>query len=135
MSRKHLIVLAALACSLLLSEAALAEGAWSSYLSYVLTGYESRTWTDYNVDAADTYVYFAGCRDGRTSSTNTAVALWQEISWWPNANLGRQTLYCYSSDWGSWGRVNAGDYYFVIDLINGSASGWRLDVDYVEVGY
>lgn len=138
MTRKHLVVIVALACSLFLTDSALAEGSWASNIQGALTGFRSRNWTDNNLDAAGTYINFQGCDDGTGQTNpndNTEVRLWHDVAWAPDDNFGSQTLYCYYSDTKYWGQVPAGNYYFILDRINSSTSGWRINVGYVEVGY
>ena len=49
------------AATLALAAPAQAEGSWSSYWYRVLPGVTTRTWTDQNVDANNTYVKFRYC--------------------------------------------------------------------------
>lgn len=75
--------------------AALAEGQWSSSMTAVRTGFDSRTWTDKNGDGTSTSIYLAGCRDSYTrQNLNTNVQLTKENTWTPDQNLGVKYFPC-----------------------------------------
>jgi hypothetical protein len=90
------------------------RGSFTTYMSGVLTGFHSRTWTksaSYDVDT--------------------------EI-WYPDTNLGDQTyLSCFSGATGvhDWGAQPSGSYYFDVSAIGGQTSGASLSVNSLKVQY
>lgn len=138
MTRGRVTILAAVALMLGMAPIAWAEGSWPSYIHGAMTGSDSRTWTDQDVDDISTTVRFDDCLDiNHPFETPSAeVQLTRETPWWqPNVSRGRRTLHCVASASGSWGDQAEGDYHFTITKINGRSSGGRIDVDYVLVRY
>lgn len=99
---------------------AYAEGSKSTYISNWATGYESSRWHDTNTDSASTTVRFSGC--SLTSSgqptPSAAVSVWKD-TFGPDTNYGSKSNAC--SKTLSWGDRAKGDYYFVLDKINGAS--------------
>ncbi|GHJ98065.1 hypothetical protein SNE510_75840 [Streptomyces sp. NE5-10] len=90
---------------------AFAEGSWSSSMSGVLPGFESRRWNDTNADSTSTSVAFSGCSvEGRTFRAATLI-VWKDV-FGPDESKGTRTNYCNTT---SWGDLAAGSYYFEVD--------------------
>ncbi|MES2093202.1 MAG: DUF4179 domain-containing protein [Actinomycetota bacterium] len=119
--------------SMLAASPALAEGNWTSSITSALTGFYSRTWQDNNSDNVNTTVGFSGCSitDGR-AFTETQLEMWGEFGALPDQNLGNIQNTCNTS---SWGRVANNAYHFRINTINGSTSGYRLNVTSTYTAY
>ncbi|TDC23619.1 hypothetical protein E1265_12220 [Streptomyces sp. 8K308] len=110
---------------------------WSSSMTGVLTGFQSRRWADENY----TELIFRGC----TTSTpvyapdqSTEIDMRHDRTALPDISYGRQTAYnCFDGpaeeSRGEWNGLEPGDYFFQITRINDSESGYRLSVDYVAV--
>ena len=113
--------------SLLLAQC-LQKDSWTSSVSGVRPGFQSRLWTDNHVDAASTTIKFSTCRDALLTSNNDSatIHLWREISLWPDEDRGSKTLSCYTSATGNWGaQPAAGPYSFIIDAITGVTDSWQ----------
>ncbi len=119
--------------SIVAASPALAEGSWTSSISSAITGFQSRTWQDNNSDNVATTVSFSGCTitDGRPFS-KTQLEMWGEFGAFPDQNLGSIQNTCNTSNWG---RVANNAYHFRINTINGSVSGYRLNVTTVRTAY
>jgi hypothetical protein len=115
-----------------------AEGSWSSSVTDVRQGFESRRWDDRNSDGASTLVQFSNCTykfaGGAKSGDHIAVELWRAIDNWPDSSKGSKTLYCNSSATGNWGDVQSSTYYFAIGPVNGW-SDWTVSASPVNVSY
>lgn len=133
--------LVAFALSILVTGTALAEGSWNSFIAGALTGFDSRQWTDNNVDAANTTVRFTGCSDvlpGNNGQEHTDVAVFRIVPILPDVNHGQKRLTCGGANigLGNWGRLpGSAQYFFEIKLIHGMASGNQLWVNAVRVAY
>ena len=71
-----------------------AEGSFSSSMSAVRTGFDSRTWTDKNSDSVSTYISLTGCDNGGLGAkvTNTQLQLTREKPFYePDEDRGRYT--------------------------------------------
>jgi len=104
-------------------------------MSGVLTGFDSREWTDRNTDGASTIVRFDGCTRQGGFNANATIEVRRTISGWPDDFRGNQTLYCATSDSKSWGDVRSGTYRWRVNKISGASSGNRLYVRYVKTSY
>lgn len=120
-TKKHMgaagLVVALLATTL----PAIAEGQWTSYLSGVGTGFNSRSWIDNQSDSAATKVTLSGCTM-TTGGTFTSVdiRLYREAGWLPDQSVAVLRNYCGTSNFGS--NLPADNYHFTIERINGSTS-------------
>ncbi|GAC81542.1 hypothetical protein SAMN04488550_0150 [Gordonia malaquae] len=133
-----------LVCTLLLgltflaAGPARAEAEFTTKLSGVLTGFESRRWTDGNSDAAATTVRFDNCRE-KTAGMALAsadVMLRKDRPFQPDEDHGTKRLNCSASAFGNWGRKASGKYFFRIEKINGYSGGFRqLNASFVRVRY
>lgn len=114
---------------------AFAEGQWTSSLTRASTGFNSRSWQDSNLDAADTAVTFSGCSVAFSSDfSSTDVSLWDEFGAFPDLNVGTVNNTCGGSDWGRMTRPDL--YHWTIDKINGDGSSTpRLSVDSISQSY
>lgn len=113
-----------------------AEGDFASSISGARTGFESRSWSDKNLDNNNSYVYFETCRDSvPATGDNADVGLYRHRPGVPDASIGIKTLNCYNNDTGNWGDVSSGSYHFTIKKIRGQSSGYSISVNYVQVGY
>ena len=137
-AKRLAISVVAVATLFAIGSPAWAEAAWSSTLSGVLTGFNSRSWADHNIDTVKTSIQFNGCVDidhGYVGTTAT-VQLTQETPWYePDINMGVKTLNCASSDTQIWAQEPAASYHFTVVKIGGQTSGGRLDASYVRVAY
>ena len=121
-NHKLAISLAVLAGVLIVSNPAMAEGSWTSYLSSVGVGFSSRTWSDNALDQVATTIKLSGCSmntGGTFSSTN--LNLYREYGILPDISMGSISNGCSTSSWGQ--ALGADMYHFTIDKINGSTSG------------
>lgn len=138
MIRKSPGLVVALLCTLVLAGPVLAEGSWQSFISNALPGFDSRTWTDRNVDAANTTIRFDTCRDSVANGNNdwAQIALMKMNFAWPAENRGEIVLFCFVSATGNWGRQPAADYQFELKARSGPNENWNnLDVGFVRVSY
>lgn len=140
MAHKSPGVIVALFCVLFLSGTALAEGSWASFLSQVLPGFESRSWTDKHVDHAATTVRFDGCRDavpGTDPNDWAEVKLYREISFAPDEGFAIKRLYCWTSDTDGWGEMTkSGSYHWTLTNRSGPSELWnKFDASYVKTSY
>ncbi|MFD9033077.1 hypothetical protein ACFVZW_18285 [Streptomyces sp. NPDC059567] len=127
------------AVSLALAPTAAAEGSFSSSLTGVATGFNSRWWTDKNTDGAGTVIKFTSCSlFTGPGFRDVTVQLSRYRPVIADVNEGQKTFSACASgatSSGNWGDKQAADYRFAIMKINGSTSGYRLDVDTVGVSY
>lgn len=135
MKRGIAAIFASMVMALALAQPAQAEGSWTSYWSYVLTGKDTRTWTDGNTDAVGTITSFRDCHFyNNTPSTfrNIQVQLTYENTFSPDENMGQVVYNCGSSTvWQvyNYGRVKAGNYHETLIFVNGTPTPPnRLDV-------
>lgn len=120
-----------------------AEGFWTSSMSEVAPGFNSRTWTDKNQDATATRIRLDDCRDSHrahvTSNTAQIQLTRRTGALQPDENRGRNVFYCQSTDSHSWGRQPASDYRFAVIRINGREGRnpvqARLSASYVRTDY
>jgi hypothetical protein len=138
---KWLGVLLGVTLLLVSASVALAEGYWTSYLSGVNRGYNSRTWRDYHNDSASTWVYFADCndRDPNTSSDQVwaTLILWRHAGIFPPEDKGHIAKYCYYGASFNWG-VQPGpaeDFHWQVNDFSGGSGGNRLDVNHLTTYY
>jgi hypothetical protein len=114
---------------------ALAEGKWTSFMSNVPVGFESREWADRNLDDVPTTVKLSGCSVSGTQFSSTTITLYQDTIF-PLffTNHGQINNYCNSVSWGQ--ALGAGNYHFTVEKINGSATTTRkLSASTVVTGY
>lgn len=120
-----------------------AEGYWTSSISNVAPGFNSRTWTDKNQDSVATKIRLDDCRDSHrthvTSNTAQIQLTRRTGALQPDENRGRKVFYCQGSDSKSWGRQPASDYRFAVIRINGREERnpvqARLSASYVRTDY
>lgn len=102
-----------------------AEGDFNSYLQQVQPAFNSRTWTDRNISAANTAVVLTDCKvnkggsaPGTTALGKVALTLMRKSG---DSYVGVKTI---SQNCGSYnfGRQPSGDYRFSIVSINGNWS-------------
>ena len=112
-----------------------AEGSWRSYWWYVLTGKDTRTWTDSNGDTNDTITKFRYCAyaAGAPYTLYTIqTQLTYENTWTPDENMSSVVYSCNTSTWQqyNYGRVEAGKYHVTLMKVNGTTK----PPAYVNVG-
>ncbi len=114
-----------------------AEGSFISYMDNALTGFQSRRWDDPNQNNYSTHITFKGCVANNTynPNVNATVAIFRDISWAPDQNIGSRTLYCAVNDGDDYGDLTMAKYYFELTHVNGSTSGGYLDVDELGVAW
>lgn len=135
LTRRGLAVTAAATAIMLgTSGVAVAEGYFSSYLSGVLAGKESRSWSDRNNDGTWTTVRLTTCRVRGESTATVVLRLYRERAAQTDVLVGARTFNCRQASTQNWGDVAAGTYHFTVHRVNGSVSK-VLDVDKVEVWY
>jgi hypothetical protein len=111
-----------------------AEGNWSSSVSNALTGFQSRDWTDNNSDSASTRTVWSGCSVVTGTYQNTTLDLARNRTWpLPDATYGERTTSCGTFNWGR--MTDVGSYHWTIKKINGSTSGWRVNVNSLTTYY
>jgi hypothetical protein len=135
-TRRVVGVAAAVGGSVAVMAPALAEASFTSSMTHVYTGFDSRSWPDNNFDAAATTVRLDTCRvtTGQTFS-NLVLQLTYENTWTPDENMGQKTFACYSTATGTWGRIKPGGYHVTLMKINGYTSYSPINVAYVRVAY
>ncbi len=100
----------------------LAEGSWDSYIINASRSFDSRTWTDNDLDNNDTTIRFDTCRDENTGNGSddwATVSLQRMRGWLPAENRGQVTLHCWTSATGNWGHQPGSDYQFQLDDYSG----------------
>lgn len=127
-------LLGAVILVLSMAAAVLAEGSWSSSLSGVNRGFESRTWWDNANDAASTRVRFRDCNDRDSGSSPANVyaklQLLRFAGIFPWEDRGQIGLACYDGatfDWGAQRGPGETHKWKVLDF-SGGGGGNRLDV-------
>ncbi len=139
MHRKYTGVVAGLLLSILTVGTALAEGSWDSYIINAHRSFDSRTWTDRDIDANATTIRFDTCRDENTTNGSddwAKVSLQRMRLFLPAENRGQKTLFCWVSATGDWGRQPASDYQFQLDDYSGGTDSWNVfDVGFLRVSY
>ncbi|MEI8056177.1 MAG: hypothetical protein WCI29_02160 [Actinomycetes bacterium] len=135
MKRGIAAIVGSIVMGIALAQPAMAEGSWSSYWSYVLTGKDTRTWTDGNNDTAGTVTSFRNCHFyNYTPNTfqDIQVQLTYENTFTPDENMGQVVYNCGSSTvWQqyNYGAVKAGKYHETLIYVNGTPTPPnRLDV-------
>ncbi|MBB1244961.1 hypothetical protein GL263_15500 [Streptomyces durbertensis] len=114
-------------------------GSFTTSMSGVRTGFESRRWTD-DGGSGPTKIEFTTCtaNGGQTPFSSTEVELWQDISMWPDGRRGVRTLTACKNGTavGEYRAMEKGDkMYFRISKINGMESNISLSVKHVRVAY
>ncbi|CAN5440630.1 hypothetical protein BH20CHL6_BH20CHL6_09640 [soil metagenome] len=139
MTRNYSGIVTGLVLSEVVAGTVFAEGSWTSSMSNVKVGFDSRTWTDRNSDSASTAIRFEGCRDENYSNGSndwTTVSVQRHNGILPAGDFGRETLYCHVADTGYWGDQPAQDYHFQIEAFSGGTfSTNALDVPYLKASY
>lgn len=100
------------------------EGGWTSYLSNVKAGFDSRSWTDRDNDNNSTTITLSGCTvTGHPElAPNVVVRLWRERTG-PDEKVGvDKSFACRTESTKTWGHVSAGTYHFEILKVNNSNS-------------
>ncbi|MFB7239805.1 MULTISPECIES: hypothetical protein [unclassified Streptomyces] len=105
------LLVGALAVGFVGTTPAFAEGSWSSSLSGVLPGFESRRWNDANTDATSTSVAFSGCSVPDRTFRAANIVVWKDV-FGPDESKGSRANYCNTT---SWGDLSAATYYFEVD--------------------
>lgn len=122
MKKHHLGVVGLVAAFVVATLPAVAEGRWSSYLSSVGTGFNSRSWIDTQSDNVTTKVTLSGCTMSNGGTfTSVDIRLYREMGWLPDQSVGVLRNYCGTSNFGA--NLPADTYHFTIERINGSTSG------------
>lgn len=138
--RKFSGVLLGVLLTLLLSGVVLAEGSWTSYLTNVPRGFDSRWWHDNHNDAQATKVRFDTCRDSVANGAND----WAEISLWRGAGIfppylvgTSKRLNCWVTDTKGWGQQPGPpeDFLWNVDDFSGGGGANRLDVAWLKTWY
>ncbi|MCI9889960.1 hypothetical protein JT358_16115 [Micrococcales bacterium 31B] len=98
---------------------AFAEGGFSSSLSGVRVGFQSRGWVDRNVDTMPTQITVNTCSQGTME-----ITLQRDDGnvFFPDTPLLRTTFDCARSAYMNAGRLPADNYIFQVSKINGSTS-------------
>ena len=134
-------VVLGVALTLTFASAALAEGNWSSFLSGVNRGYNSRTWRDGHLDTVATRVVFASCNDrdpgtlpGQVFAT---LILWRHAGIFPPEDRGHIVKFCFSGATYNWGEQPgpSEDFHWQVNDFSGGAGGNRLDVPSLTTYY
>lgn len=137
--RKYTGVVAGLLLSTFVVGTALAEGSWESYIINARRSFDSRTWTDRDIDANATLIRFDTCRDENTTNGPNdwaKVSLQRMRFLQPAENRGQKTLNCWVSATGDWGRQPASDYQFQLDDYSGGTETYNVfDVGFLRVSY
>lgn len=111
------------------------EGQRTSYISNAQTGFQSQRWYDGHIDNWSTDITFENCTDVYRPylNVNATIELRRDRSFQPDVGYGSETLHCYNAFYtGQWGEMpDVGNYFFELTHINGSASGYWLDVQNV----
>jgi hypothetical protein len=104
-----------------LASPAMAQGSWTSYWSGVLTGANTRTWSDSNNDAVGTKTSFRYCKSA-SGVKNITVQLTYDNTFTPDQNMGNVTYSCASSTFQTYnyGDLKKGNYHATLNLVNGS---------------
>lgn len=132
--RKTAVGAGSVALSLSMISAAYAEGSWSSSVSGALTGFTSRDWTDNNNDATQTRTVWSGCSLASGTYRDTTLDLARNRTWpLPDVTYGERTSACGTFNWGR--MTDTGTYHWTIKKINGSTSGWRVNVNSLTTYY
>ncbi|WP_418516924.1 hypothetical protein ACNUCX_06880 [Curtobacterium flaccumfaciens pv. flaccumfaciens] len=123
--------------TVLAASPAFAEGSWSSKLTGVAIGKNSRSWQDSHKDRVRTATAFVGCRiSGNASGFKSAsVRLYDERGLLPDKSMGTKVNTCGRSDWGVMTRPDR--YHWTISALNGASyePALRLSVTTVRQSY
>jgi hypothetical protein len=118
---------------------ALAEGEFTSFMTNVRDGFNSRTWHDSNLDGVSTNIKLEGCRDevpGTDPNDWGKLSLEKENWIFPSENLGTKQFSCWVSATQFWGDVAASDYHFTVRDYSGPDMAWNVfDASKVVVKY
>lgn len=136
MKHKKLAILTATALlATVVAGPAFAEGSWSSYMSGVKIGFESRQWADRDFDQVATTVKLKTCTVSGTTFSSTGITLYQDTIFpFIYTSHGLISNTCNTSSWGQ--GLGSGTYHFTIEKINGSATTTRtLSAASVVTGY
>lgn len=135
MKSRKLVTAISVIAVLVIAAPAFGEGSWSGSMSNVLTGFNSRDWSDKNNDSASTTVRLSTCRTvGPSTSARAGIELRRKRTALPDESFGTQLARCYNSSTRDWGDVKAGTYKFRVNTINDSEYGFSLSAN-VRVGY
>lgn len=107
-------------------QTAIAEGSWSSSVTRVRTGFETRSWNDRNTDSAATQWRLERCTDYLTGgrATNSHWKLMRERGGvLPDENRGEKYFPCATASQQSWGDVPASNYHLTLTKIAGQTTG------------
>ena len=106
------------------ASAAMAEGSFSTSITQAQPTFQSRTWTDNNVDAVRTKVTLSNCKanvggqaPGTLTLSNVEITLFRN-----GAAVSTKSQKCGTYDFGL---VGKGDFYFKITSINGNTAANR----------
>lgn len=137
MRRRRNVAVGAAVVAALLSVAvpAQAEGSFSTYMSNVRDGFDSRTWTDHNHDTVSTHIKLSG-----VTKAGFCLELARETPWYqPDENRGIKDFGLGSTQY--YGRQPSGNYRFgdVSDTCGGHGgetyAGQTHSASYVGVWY
>lgn len=120
-----------------------AEGSFTSYLTQVQPGFQSRTWTDNGSTSDSTSITLSGCAVnkagaayGSTSLSSVEITLYSNTGWFGTPRkLKSLSKACGTYSFGNYG---SGSYWFVVSKINGNSSANRtifLNASTVRVSY
>lgn len=107
---------------------------WSSSMYNVLTGFQSRRWSDKSYSQ----VWFTKCRVSGGPDSSTHVDLRHDITGRPDVSWGtKKYTQCFKGSSGKssgqWHNLDSGSHFFQIKRINGAGSGLALSVSKVTV--
>jgi len=125
MARRQLLVVppVVLAVLVVLAIPASAEGSWTSYLSNVRVGFETRRWWDNHNDAAGTMAGIYACRDQAPDpSDSIGLELRRHVPGWFDESKGTREGTCYNLVYLYWGEMkDPGEYWFKVSDISNCA--------------
>lgn len=105
------------------SNAANAEGSWTSSMTNFGLGSETRSWTDGNTDSVVTSFAVSGCTYFYSNLNTFSVRLLRERSLLPDADMGVR-LYnaCSGSQTKAWADEPKASYHFTVVEFNSSSA-------------
>ncbi|MGC5343472.1 hypothetical protein ACPXCE_18600 [Streptomyces sp. DT24] len=138
--RGAVAVAGAAAIILTMAPTAFAEGSFSSSISGAMTGFNSRWWTKQKNYDASTVINFKNCWASGPDTSTTVQLTKYKSGPLPDENRGQKTFTaCFGggTSSGNWGTQRGGgdEYRFAIMKINGSTSGYSLNVSSLSVSY
>lgn len=130
-TRLSIALVAGTLVAVAIPQAAFAESNFTTYLSGVTNGRESRTWHDNNSDNTTGYVKFKGC------TSNPDVGTYRERTALPDAEVARGIMWCLGPSDGPVatlinGDTAAGNYHFTIKDTRGSTGFLTVNTVKVE---